>query len=210
MIASADGRAAVGGGTRGLTGPADRALFHGLRAQVDAVMAGAATAAVERYGPLVRDDAVRERRRAEGLEPVPLACLVSGRLRIPDDLPLLQDESSRALVITASEAELTGTAAAVDYLRAPGPPIALKPILGRLRSEHGVRSLLVEGGPAVNRALLEEDLVDELFLTVAPLLVGGDPLPIVAPGGRRPPARLELLWCLRAEDELFLRYRVAR
>ena len=59
MIASVDGRIAIGGRSGPLGGPADRALFHGLRARADAVMAGAETIRVERYGPLIRDPAVR-------------------------------------------------------------------------------------------------------------------------------------------------------
>lgn len=208
MASTADGKATIDGRAGGIGNEADRQLFHALRTQVDAVLVGAGTVRAERYGRLVRDPALRARREREGLAPDPLACVVSGRLDLPSDLPLLQDPDSRVLVLTASEGELAGSAAGVEYLRAPGPPLALAPVLRALREEHAVRSLLCEGGPTLNSDLLREGLVDELFLTLAPKLAGGDALTIVA--GERPsrPVELELVWALEAEGHLFLRYRV--
>jgi riboflavin biosynthesis pyrimidine reductase len=73
----------------------------------------------------------------------------------------------------------------------------------------GVRSLLCEGGPTLNRVLLAAGLVDELFLTVAPLVTADDDEPAIVRGGALdPPAGLALRWILRHGDELFLRYGV--
>ena len=76
-------------------------------------------------------------------------------------------------------------------LEAPVEPewdqVKAGPDLARLREDHGVRSVLCEGGPTLNTHLLAAGLVDELFLSVDPVLVGGeDALTIVA---GRPPAR---------------------
>ena len=80
-----------------------------------------------------------------------------------------------------------------------------------MRASHGIRALLCEGGPTLNRALLDDGLLDELFLTLAPLLVAGEG-DVQRDRGRRrrptAPARLRLLGVLRHEDELFLRYGV--
>ena len=82
-----------------------------------------------------------------------------------------------------------------------------------LTERFGVSSLLCEGGPHLARRLLGEGLVDELFLSVAPLLAGGEPsggeaLRILAGPELESPARLELLSALDAASTLFLRYRV--
>jgi riboflavin biosynthesis pyrimidine reductase len=214
MIATADGGATLGGRTRALGDDVDREVFHGLRTQVDCVMVGAGTARIERYGRLVRDPARRERRAAAGLAPDPLACVVSGTLDLPADLPLLQDDDSRVVVITGSDASLPDVPAEVAYMRAGSgrdPRPALTPFIRLLRSDHGVRSILCEGGPRLNASLLAEDLVDELFLTVAPKLVGGTPEITIAAGSQLPaPFELELLSCHETADSLYLRYRRRR
>ena len=209
MICTIDGRAAVGGSTRLISSPADRAVFHHLRTQADAVMVGAGTLRAERYARLVRDAGLREKRRREGLAPDPLACLVSGRLDLPPDLPLLGDPDTRALVLTAARGELGPGRASVEYLRADASPLDMPAMLGRLRAEWGVRSVLCEGGPTLNGGLLRDGMVDELFLTVAPLLAAGD-APTIATGPPLPGLpRARLLWALEDAGELFLRYRLA-
>lgn len=211
MVMTADGAATVAGRTRALGDDVDREVFHGLRTQVDCVMVGAGTARIERYGRMVRDPARRERRRAEGLEPDPLACLVSGHLSLPQDNPLLQDPNSRVIVMTRLEGDLGPTRARVDYMREPPGRRELGPFVRRLHSEHGVRSVLCEGGPKLNATLLEEGLVDELFLSVAPKLVGGSPPITIVAGPTLPdPAELELLSALEADAYLFLRYKLRR
>jgi riboflavin-specific deaminase-like protein len=209
MVSTADGKAAVEGRTRGISSETDRAIFHALRTQADAVMAGAGTVRVERYGPIVKTDELRERRERDGLDPNPLAVIVSGRLHIPVDVPLLQDPQSRVVILTASDDELSGHRASVDYLRSESGPFDLRPLVERLRREYGVRSILCEGGPTLNASLLLYGLVDELFLTVSPTLAGGaDALTIVAGAPLPELASLELVWVLQEGGELYLRYRV--
>ncbi len=173
MVATVDGRATLDGRTAPMSSEPDRQMFHALRAQVDAVMVGAGTVRVERYRRLVRDRDLRALRRSLGLAEDPLAVVVSASLGIPPDLPLLQEPEQRVLVITASEGELEGVEATVTYLRPPaGQALRLAPMLARLRSEHGIRAVLCEGGPHLNGSLLQEGLVDELFLSTAPKLAG--------------------------------------
>jgi riboflavin biosynthesis pyrimidine reductase len=119
MAATADGRVAVGGRSGPVAGRADRELFHHLRTQADAVMAGAGTARVERYRRIVKNDSLRDKRRREGLDGDPLAVLVSARLDLPADLPLLADPESRVVVVTAADGDLPGVAASLTYLRQP-------------------------------------------------------------------------------------------
>lgn len=209
MISSADGKATLAGRTGGMGNEADRAIFHGLREEVDAVMAGAGTVTIERYGRLVRDPARRERRRAAGLEPDPLAVVPSGRLGLAVEVPLLQSPESRVVILTRSEAELDSPRARVDYIRRPaGEELATS--LGRLRGDYGVRSMLCEGGPTLNATLFGEGLVDELWLALAPMLVGGAGALTIVGGSPLPEAvALELVSAIEDEGYLFLRYRVA-
>lgn len=211
MVATVDGAATVGQRTAPISNPADRALFHELRAQVDAVLVGAGTVRTERYGRLVRDPRRRERRLARGLTPDPLAVVVSGRLALTPDLPLLADQHSRVLVVTASQGELDGCAAQVGYLRSPpGHPLELATMLARLRTEYGVRSVLCEGGPTLNAALLPAGLADELFLSLAPVLAGSaGALTIVDRAPLAEPVGLDLVWLLESEGQLFARYALA-
>ena len=104
------------------------------------------------------------------MRPEPLAVVVSRSLRLPLDLPLLQEPGREVAIITESDAELPPTPARVTYLRGP-----LDEGLRRLRTEHGVRAIVCEGGPHLNRSLFPDGLADELFLSTSPLLAGGEP-----------------------------------
>jgi riboflavin-specific deaminase-like protein len=209
MVTTLDGRIAIGGRSGPIGDEADRELFHGLRTQADAVMVGAGTIRTERYGRIVRKPDRRERRVAEGLAADPLAVIVSARLRVPQDLPLLQDPGSTVVILTASDEELPETPARVHYLRGPaGEELELRPLLQRLRSQLGVRSILCEGGPSLNESLVNEGLVDELFLSLAPKLAGGPPLTILTGGPLPEPVEADLVWLLEHDGHLFGRYRL--
>ena len=87
-----------------------------------------------------------------------------------------------------------------------GGPDELAAVMRSLRREHGVRSLLCEGGPHLFNSLLAANLVDEFFLTLAPTLVGGTELSITAGAQLAIPTRLQLIRALARNDHLFLRY----
>lgn len=208
MVATADGRASVSGRTAPLSSVPDRQLFHALRTTVDAVMVGAGTVRTERYGRLVRDAARREQRSAAGLDPDPLAIVVSASLALAPDIPLLQAPEQRVVAITASDGVIDGCAAQVEYVRSS--PVQLAEALARVRTEYGVRSILCEGGPHLNASLLLAGLVDELFLTTVPMLAGGaGALTIVGDAPLREPLALELVWLLESAGELYARYALA-
>ena len=206
MVASLDGKATVAGRTRRLGGEADRLLFHHLRTQADALMVGAGTVRIERYGRAVKSPELRAKREEEGLDPDLPTVVVSGRLNLQADLPLLQDPQSRVVIATAAEHELSGTSAQIDYMRT-GDDLPL--LLARLREERGVRSILCEGGPTLNAHLLAAGLVDELFLSLSPTLVGGEALSIVAGSPLPEPAGGELIWLLQGDGDLFSRWRIS-
>jgi riboflavin biosynthesis pyrimidine reductase len=217
MVSSTDGHATLDGRSAPLSGPTDRALFHGLRLAVDAVMAGAGTVRAERYGRIVPDAARRRLRVERGQSEEPLACIVSGRLDLDAaEIPLLADPAARVAILTPSTASLTQSAAEVHYIRAVRDgQLDLPVALAELHERFAVRTLLCEGGPHLNAQLLEAGLVDELFLSLAPLLAGSDPdenpahpeaLRILAGGKLSPPVEMELLSVLEHDSHLFLRY----
>ena len=206
MAASVDGRVTIGGRSAPLSSPADRELFHALRAEVDAVMAGATTVRIERYGPTVRDAAVQERRRAAGLSAQPLAVIVSRSLDLDPELPLLADADSQVIVIGPSRDTISGARASVDYIRSE----TLGEGLGELRARFGVGLIVCEGGPTLAAALARERLIDELFLALSPQLVGGAPgRTVLADAGEPVPQSLRLRMLLAHGDQLFARYVVA-
>jgi riboflavin-specific deaminase-like protein len=207
MIATADGRAARDGRTEALGGDADLELLLELRAIADAVLIGTGTLRAEGYDRLVRRPERRERRRAAGLAEDPPAVVLSRRFDVPWDAGLFQAAEQPVLVYTSVDApEAPAVPAPVEVVRLE--VAGLTETLADLRAR-GVRALLCEGGPTLHGALHAAGLVDELFLTVAPLLTGDEDEPTVIAGGRLPDAaELELLWALRSGSELFLRYRV--
>jgi riboflavin biosynthesis pyrimidine reductase len=240
MVSTLDGRATIGGRSGPIGGPADRELFHALRTVVDAVMVGSGTARAEHYRRLVREDAARALRRERGLSEEPWACIVSGRLALSaEDVPLLTDPEARVAILTSSQASLEAGAASsadtgtdghshpprieahIEYIRA-APPIAggrqegrldLPGAMAQLRERLGVRTVLCEGGPHLNTQLLAAGVVDEIFLSLAPKLAGGDAsgeaLRILAGMDLDPPVDLQLLGVLEHESHLFLRYGVS-
>jgi riboflavin-specific deaminase-like protein len=205
MVASVDGRSSRSGKASGIGGEADRRAMRELRSRVDAVMVGAGTLRAEKLD-LGLDDPAAEQ---------PLALILCGRGSLPLAERLV--ESPQEILLVMSD-DSTGPRGAVPararILRAPSSApgrVDLRALLRALRSEHAVNRLLVEGGPVVNRTLIDEGLVDELFVTVAPKLLSGEESSIVA--GRaatNEPEDLALLSVHASGDELFLRYSLDR
>ena len=208
MIASADGRATLGGRTERISSDTDRILFHSLRAQVEAVMVGTGTIAIERYGPLARRPEVRARRAALGLAPAPLCVTASRSMELPADAPLFQDPDSHVIVLTNSDREPPPCRCRLTVERLPGAELDLAAGATLLRERHGIRAMLLEGGPTVLAAMLDAGIVDELFLSVSPWLAGGDEPSLLEGSALEQPLRLGLISLLEEESFLYLRYRI--
>ena len=205
MISTADGRAAREGRSATIGGDADLQQLLDLRAAADAVLIGTGTLRAEGYDRLVRREERRARRRDAGLAEDPLAVVLSRRFDVPWDAGLFQAPEQPVLVYTGVDAgEPPDVPAPVEVVRLAVP--GLTEMLADLRAR-GVRALLSEGGPTMHGALHSAGVVDELFLTIAPLLTGDEDEPNIVEGGRLPQAvGLELLSVRREGSEVFLRY----
>lgn len=192
MIASADGATAVEGRSRGLGGPGDTQVFRALRARADAILVGAGTVRDERYGP-----------------PRP----GQGRLAIVSatgSLDWAHLAPHRPWLVTTEEAGAAAAHLSADVITAGRGTVDLALALRTLYVQHGVRTVVSEGGPSVNGQLVAAGLVDEVCITVAPWLVSG-PSARLAHGPAAPaPTRLRLHHVLEDDGWLFLRYVVAR
>jgi len=203
MVSSIDGKSTIWGRTAGLGDEADRQTMRNLRSKADAVMVGAGTLRSERIS-LGLDEP------ADGRQPLAVVATKTGD--VPLESNLILHKSQEVLLLLPENLQVPRYERA-RWLRVPGGPsgnMDLREALKRLKNEHAVDLLLVEGGPTLNHALASRGLADELFLTLAPKLLGGeghDSVTVFA-GAPLPPEALspELLSGHVAGDELFLRY----
>jgi riboflavin biosynthesis pyrimidine reductase len=206
---TADGRATVDGRSGGIGDDGDMEIFRRLRTQVDALLIGTRTLGIERYGRAVRRPELRAAREALGLAAEPLIATVSRSGELPLQIPLFQEQEANVVVFAPPQTPEPACPACVTLVRLDPAQLTLTSALRHLRVEHGVRSLLCEGGPTLMGALLHERLVDELFLTLAPQLAGGGTGPTMSSGAALAhPAALELVWALERAGSLYLRYAV--
>jgi riboflavin biosynthesis pyrimidine reductase len=204
FIASLDGAVTVDGLSGGLHGPGDKEIFDSLRMVCDALIVAAGTVRAENYDALRLTAKARAWRRAHGLAEFPLMVIVSGSLDLDLSQLVFADAPIRPVVVTHRRAPAARLAGIADVLLAGDDQVDLAAAVGELRVQ-GAGQLLCEGGPRLFGSLVGADLVDEVCLTVSPLLVGGGP-GRVATGAPGVPRRMSLRHALSVEDMLFLRY----
>jgi riboflavin biosynthesis pyrimidine reductase len=211
FVASADGAAEVDGRSGALGGPGDRQIFRTLRWLSDIVLVGAGTARTEDYGPVIVPADRRELRRAAGLAPVPAVAVISGSLDLDPTARLFTGEV-RPLLLTHANAPADRRAAlarVADVVTCGQERVDPRIMLTAL-ADRGLLRVLTEGGPNLHAHLAGAGLLDELCLTVAPLLGGPGHLGIVAGAPWPAPAALTLVHVLTENGTLFLRYEVRR
>jgi riboflavin biosynthesis pyrimidine reductase len=171
FVSTLDGAAYAEDGKSGsLGGPVDTEVFALLRSLADVIVVGAGTARTEGYQPVRADDVDADLRSRLGLSAVPPIAVVSRRLDIPE--PLVADGQ---LVITSADApsaSLEALAPRVDVIAVGTGEIDWPAALNAL-AERGLHRVLCEGGPSLHGTLTGLDLVDELCLTIAPVMSSG-------------------------------------
>ncbi|MCW2529545.1 MAG: bifunctional deaminase-reductase domain protein [Pseudonocardiales bacterium] len=216
FVSSVDGAVALSGKSRGLQTPGDNRVFAALRDLADVVLVGAGTARDEGYRPVVPDERRWAARERYGLAPLLPVALVSARLDLDVTGPLFtgDERSARTIVIThaASPTEKREQLAEfADVIVAGAEAVDFASARDQL-AERELTRVLSEGGPSLFARLLAHQVVDELCLTVSPLLAGAGSGRIVAgepwPDDLVP--KLSLHTLLEEDDALFYRYRVSR
>jgi riboflavin biosynthesis pyrimidine reductase len=207
FVSSIDGAATADGFSAGLSGPDDKKIFGTLRMVCDALVVGAGTIRTENYDALRLSEDSRAWRRAHGLAEFPLMVVVSGSLDLDPEQLIFSDAPIRPIVVThaGAPADRRKRLAGVAEIVTVGDDEV--DLLGGLAELHarGATQLLSEGGPHLLGTLTTADLVDELCLTVSPLLAGGAAGRIAA-GAPGPSRSMALRHVLAGEDMLFLRY----
>lgn len=211
FVAAADGAAEVDGRSAALGGPGDRQVFRTLRWLADVIVVGAGTARAENYGGAVVPPDRREARVAAGLAPAPPIAVISGSLAL-DPAARLFTAQVRPLILTCARAPADRAAAlrAVADVVICGDEEVVPALMLAELAARGLPRVLTEGGPKLHARLADAGVLDELCLTVAPVLAGPGHLGIVD-GPAWPAARqLELAHALEEDGSLFLRYRLRR
>ena len=209
MVSSVDGGATVAGRTDTLGGEADSVAFRRLRDGCDAILVGAGTVRAEGYGPPLGTAPRRDDRRRRGLAAVPRLVIVSGTLELDPGHRVFADRDHRPLIATAGdapEAARRSLEPVAEILACGREAVDLPVLLGHL-STLGLDRVLCEGGPTLNAGLLAAGLVDELFVTLTPLVLSGDAPRIVQQPGPVVPREMVLRSVHEHEGELLLRYR---
>ena len=200
FVASLDGAVSVDGRSGGLGNAADKTVFHLLRELAEVVLVGAGTVRTEKYNGVQRN--------TRGRDTPPPVAVVTGTADLDPASRLFTDTVVPPLILTLESAPAGRRAALADA----GGEVVVLPRLtpDLLLAELGRRGLdrvLCEGGPSLLGALQAADAVDELCVTVAPLLVGGESGRIAHGPAGVPPRRMALVGALHADDALLLHYR---
>ncbi len=204
FVGSLDGAIAIEGRSGGLGSPGDRRVFRTLRALADVVLVGAGTANAEGYRPVAADSAVGTLRTALGRPATAPVAVVSRQVSLAPEDRLAVDST---ILVTCAAADASRraalTAAGVTVLVCGDDEVDLPLALDRL-AERGLERVVCEGGPALFAAALEAGCVDELDLTIAPALVGGETR--LLPRALAEPVRPRLTQVLEEDGVLFTRF----
>lgn len=209
-VSSADGAVEVGGRARQLSNLPDQKILKLGSDLADVLLVGATTAMVEEFQGVHPDDFTLERRRRHGLRDVPPTAVVTTGRSLPADASVITEAITPTIVITSAAApakkQKAWEAAGAELLIAGEETVDLAVAIEGL-TERGLRRIDCEGGPHLFGELLAADVVDELRLTISPLLVSGTHERI-ATGVPLEPVDLELASVLTEDCTMLVRYLV--
>jgi len=212
MIESVDGAVEIDGVSAALGSAGDKDVFVTMRMIPDVILVGSGTAIAEDYSPTSTSVSTRSRRLMNGAWATARIAVVSNSLSFDLGSKLFASNDVRPLVITSESSDherRIEVEAHADVIVAGTGRVDLGVGLEKLAAI-GARVVLCEGGPSLNGQLFAQDLVDELCVTIAPLLVGGSSRRIAAGPSVDPSASLSLVHVLTEDHYLFLRYLIER
>lgn len=205
FVTSLDGAATLEGLSGPLNDPEDTALLLALRQLADVVLVGAGTVRAEGYGGLGLDDAAQQWRTEHGLPALPRLAVVTRALDLDPGLALF--EGPRPILVAPATAPATRRerlGEVADLLLCGEAEVDLTAVLAELTAQ-GLGQVLCEGGPELFASLVAVDAVDELCLTLSPLLVSGSATRITR-AGDQVARRMRRAHVIEGTDMLFLRY----
>jgi riboflavin-specific deaminase-like protein len=178
MIASLDGGATDDGKSGSLGGPGDRAIFTQMRQHADVILVGSGTVRAENYSGARFSPAQRQARQRRGQAEVPPVAVVTNRGVLDHDAKIFTRTEVPPLIFTSTQAVADargrlGSVAEVIDASGPDRDRVDAATLLKILADRGLFRVLAEGGPQLLGLLIDRDLLDELCLTIAPLLVGG-------------------------------------
>lgn len=216
MVSTIDGKVVIGGPdtTRLIGSATDHYLMVRIEAQADAVLLGAGIIREDNPGYPRVTGAMREKRAARGLRPDPLWIVISRRGEFSGTPKAFSGGPDTSLLVLSETPDASRRAILEQQTRVavlPGPAVDALAMGRFLREEYGIKRMVCLGGPMLNATLLEAGAVDELFLTLAPKLQGGQRHATLVEGRGFAPEtlpELDLLSLYGDGDELYLRYRL--
>jgi riboflavin biosynthesis pyrimidine reductase len=210
FVTSLDGSVTVRGRSAGLSSAGDKRIFRTGRTLADVILVGAATAMVESYKGVHPTPAAAARRAELGLAPVPPVAVVTSRASVLPDSPLVTQSLVPPIIFTTESAARDGRDALIDagaeVVLTGEKNVDLVAVLAEL-DRRGLRRVDCEGGPRLFGSLIAEDLVDQLCLTISPVLASGDAGRIANGPVLELPRAMHLHSALRDGDFLMLTYR---
>ncbi|MCX4735533.1 pyrimidine reductase family protein [Streptomyces sp. NBC_01363] len=211
MVSTLDGAAQHDGRSQPISCESDMRIFGTLRGLADVVLAGAETVRLEGYRPARAREAFAARRAAAGQGPAPAIAVVSGSLDLDFSLPLFTEPLVPTLVLTGAGAP----PARIEEARRAGAEVVIAGEGSRVDparavrelADRGLERLLTEGGPRMLGQFVAAGVLDELCLTLSPMLTAGDAQRIAGGPSVAVPERFALASMLEEAGFLFTRYR---
>ncbi len=177
FVTTLDGAMSADGKSGPLGGPGDRRVFNALRDLADVILVGAGTVRTEGYGGAKVATAQRVHRADRGQTPVPAIAIVSASGNLDPNMRVFAEAEVPTIVFTGAAASAADVAALSDagaiVHRFDADRVDLTAAISQL-ADRGLSKVLCEGGPRLFGELLEQDAVDDLCLTISPLLTAGD------------------------------------
>ncbi|MGW5131271.1 pyrimidine reductase family protein [Streptomyces sp. NPDC004135] len=211
MVSTLDGAAQHDGRSQPISSAADMRIFGTLRALADVVVVGAETVRQEGYRPARARAEFAASREAAGQTPAPAIAVVTAGLDLDFSLPLFTSPLVPTLILTGAAAAPDRVAAAEQAgarVVTAGDGIGVDPARAvAALAGLGHTRLLTEGGPRLLGQMVAAGVLDELCLTVSPMLTAGDAQRIAGGPAVTVPHRFALLSMLEEDGFLFTRYR---
>lgn len=207
MISSTDGGISLDGVSGGLGGPADKVVFSAIRAVPDVIVVASGTVIAENYRTAQTTPEIQQRRVESGQSAIPRIAIVTQSLRIDPDHRVF-DGPIKPIIVTSStspDAARAALAKVADIIIAGEETVDLDTALTKL-AQVGAQTVLLEGGPTLNGAFVDADLIDELCLSFAPMMLGGNSPRIVTGSTNTTAHPLTLDRILHQDGYLFHRY----